>query len=247
MQLLLLRHGESLWNLENRFTGWKDIDLTSNGINEATFAAKQILKEKIKINSINTSQLIRAIHTTKILTKIINYPLSKVEYNWRLNERHYGALQGLNKSETAAKYGEEQVLIWRRSFDIPPPLMELDDKRHPRFNPQFNHINRKVLPSGESLKMVIERLQPFWKNYFDTIKRNNGNHLIVAHSNSLRAIVKILDKLSDKEVLSLNIPTGAPLLYQFDQNYNVINKKYLINDEDLEKRQKNIENQGKAK
>jgi 2,3-bisphosphoglycerate-dependent phosphoglycerate mutase len=125
--------------------------------------------------------------------------------------------------------------------------MEQDDKRHPRFNPQFNHIDRKILPSGESLKMVIERLQPFWKNYFHAIKRNNGNHIIVAHSNSLRAIVKILDKLSDIEVLSLNIPTGVPLLYQFDENYNVINKKYLINDEDLEKRKKNIENQGKAK
>jgi 2,3-bisphosphoglycerate-dependent phosphoglycerate mutase len=214
---------------------------------EAEFAAHQIGKENLLIHSIYTSQLLRAVHTTKILTSVIDYPFSNVKYSWRLNERHYGSLQGLNKSETAAKYGEEQVLIWRRSFDIPPPLMKMDDKRHPRFNSKFDNIKDKDLPSGESLKMVIKRLSPFWEKYFNSIKDSKGTHIIVAHSNSLRAIVKIIDKLSNEEVLSLNIPTGVPLLYQFDNSYNVVDKRYLINKRALQQKQNNVKNQGKAK
>ena len=246
MKLILLRHGESQWNLENRFTGWKDVNLTSNGIKEANFAAEQIIKENLSISSIYTSQLIRAIHTAKILASKINYPFSKLKYDWRLNERHYGSLQGLNKSETAAKFGEEKVLIWRRSFDTPPPSMNIDDKRHPRFNPKFKSIRSKDLPSGESLKMVIERIYPFWKKYLKYIRNEDGNHIIVAHSNSLRAIVKILDQLSEKEIMKVNIPTGVPLVYDLNNANNVINKKYLIDKEQLQIKQDLVKKQGKV-
>ena len=156
MKLILLRHGESQWNLENRFTGWKDVSLTKKGITEASFSANQLIKANIKINSVYTSILNRATETTDIVTNIINFPKKDIQYDWRLNERHYGALQGLNKSETAKKYGENQVHIWRRSFDIPPPHLDHDDERHPRFNNKFKNIKSK-LPVGESLKNVINR------------------------------------------------------------------------------------------
>jgi 2,3-bisphosphoglycerate-dependent phosphoglycerate mutase len=246
MKLILLRHGQSQWNLENRFTGWKDVDLTDKGIQEAKFAANQINQERIHISSIYTSKLLRAIRTAKIVCNEINFPLKSVHYDWRLNERHYGTLQGLNKSETAAKYGEKQVLIWRRSFDIPPPLLEEDDERHPKFDEAFKEIDRSDLPSGESLNNVIQRLEPFWNTYKNFLKQNQGNHLIVAHSNSLRAIVKILDKLTEKEIMKVNIPTGVPLVYELNNDNNVINKKYLINDEELKIKQDLVARQGKV-
>ena len=245
MKLVLLRHGESQWNLENRFTGWTDVDLTPTGIEEAKFAANQLIKENIKISSVYTSTLLRAIHTSNIVCKKISFPIEDVNYEWRLNERHYGALQGLNKSETAAKYGEEQVLIWRRSFDIPPPLIKEDDSRHPKFNDAFKDIELKNLPSGESLMNVIKRLEPFWETYENSFFKDNRNHLIIAHSNSLRAIVKILDKLSDKAIMKINIPTGVPLVYTFNDN-KIISKKYLIDEEELLFKQNLIKKQGKA-
>ena len=245
MQLILLRHGESEWNLLNQFTGWTDVGLTENGIQEAKFSAEQILKENIVINTIYTSVLLRSTHTAEIIADIIGFNKKNIKYNWRLNERHYGALQGFNKSETAAKYGEEQVQIWRRSYDIAPPLLSNDDKRHPRFNEQFRDIEN--LPTGESLKNVIDRLNPFWDQYLSNIKENPGNHLIVAHSNSLRAIVKILDNLSDKEIMSVNIPTGVPLVYTFSSDFDVINKNYLIDQAKLKEKQAMVENQGKAR
>ena len=246
MKLILLRHGQSQWNLENRFTGWKDVDLTDQGIQEAKFAANQINQEGIHISSIYTSKLLRAIRTAKIVCNEINFPLESIHYDWRLNERHYGALQGLNKSETAAKYGEEQVLIWRRSFDIPPPLLKEDDKRHPKYDKAFKEIDRSDLPSGESLNNVIKRLEPFWKTYKNFLKQNHGNHLIVAHSNSLRAMVKTLDKLTEKEIMKVNIPTGVPLVYDLNNDNNVINKKYLISDEELKIKQDIVAKQGKV-
>ena len=242
MKLILLRHGESEWNLLNKFTGWTDVDLTENGINEAKFSGKQLLKKNISINTIYTSLLIRATHTSDIVSNIVGFNKNDIQYNWRLNERHYGALQGLNKSETATKYGEDQVHIWRRSYDISPPLLSEDDERHPK----FNDIDGE-LPVGESLKNVIERLIPFWEDYSKNIKDNPGSHLIVAHSNSLRAIIKILDQLSDKEIISVNIPTGVPLVYTFDNNFNVINKEYLIDENQLKEKQEIVANQGKAK
>jgi 2,3-bisphosphoglycerate-dependent phosphoglycerate mutase len=244
MKLILLRHGESEWNLLNQFTGWTDIGLTENGIQEAKFSAKQILKENITIDTIYTSILLRSTHTAEIIADMINFNKKNIQYDWRLNERHYGALQGLNKSETASKYGEEQVQIWRRSYDIAPPLLSENDKRHPRFNKKFQNIEN--LPTGESLKNVIDRLNPFWNQYLANIKENLGNHLIIAHSNSLRAIVKILDQLSDEEIVSVNIPTGIPLVYKFDDNFNVIHKEYLIDQAKLEEKQAIVVNQGKA-
>ena len=246
MKFILLRHGESKWNLENKFTGWTDVSLTDNGALEAEFAGQLLLKNNIEIQSIYTSLLKRATQTAEIVSKIINFPTIKINYDWRLNERHYGGLQGLNKSETAAKYGEEQVKLWRRSYDISPPLLGSNDNRHPRFDKKFQNINAD-LPSGESLKDVIKRLNPFLKKYFSNLRSEGGNHLIVAHSNSLRAIVKILEQLSNEEILDLNIPTGAPLLYELDNDLNVIDKNYLIDENELKKKQENIINQGKPK
>ena len=246
MKLILLRHGESEWNLLNKFTGWTDVDLTENGINEAKFSGEQLLKENIPINTLYTSLLIRAIHTANIVSSIIGFNKNDIQYSWRLNERHYGALQGLNKSETATQYGEDQVHVWRRSYDISPPLLSEEDERHPRFNKKFRDIDGS-LPAGESLKDVINRLNPFWEQFLKNIKNNTGNHLIVAHSNSLRAIIKILDKLSDKEIVSVNIPTGVPLVYTFDNNFNVIHKEYLIDKAELKEKQEIVKNQGKAK
>jgi 2,3-bisphosphoglycerate-dependent phosphoglycerate mutase len=246
MKLILLRHGESRWNFENRFTGWKDVSLTKTGIEEANFSGQQLLKANLKIKSVYTSILNRATETTNIVIDIINFPRKDVQYNWRLNERHYGALQGLNKSETAAKYGENQVHIWRRSYDIPPPLLDKDDDRNPKFENKFKSIEGD-LPIGESLKNVIDRLNPFWKEYTAHLNEIQGDHLIVAHSNSLRAIVKILDKLSDKEIISVNIPTGIPLVYTLDKHLHVIKKEYLINEEKLKEKQDIVANQGKVK
>jgi len=245
MKLILIRHGESIWNLLNQFTGWTDVGLTDNGIKEARFAAKKILKENIVINTIYTSLLKRSTHTAEIIADIINFDKKNVQYNWRLNERHYGALQGLNKSETAIKYGEDQVHIWRRSYDVAPPLLSNDDERHPKFNEKFKNIEN--MPTGESLKNVIDRLNPFWNQYLANIKENPGNHLIIAHSNSLRAIVKILDQLSDDEIVSVNIPTGIPLVYEFDDNFNIIHKEYLIDQAKLKEKQAIMVNQGKVK
>jgi len=246
MKLILLRHGQSQWNLENRFTGWKDVSLTQEGIDEATFSANALLKNNLQIKSVYTSLLNRATETTDIVTDIINFPKEEIKYEWRLNERHYGALQGLNKSETASKYGEDQVKIWRRSYDTPPPLLDMDDERHPRFNNKFKIIDGD-LPNGESLKNVIDRLKPFWDNYINYITENKGNHLIIAHSNSLRAIVKILDQLSHEKIISVDIPTGVPLVYTLDKSLNVLEKEYLINEETLKEKQEIVANQGKAK
>ncbi len=246
MKLILLRHGESLWNLENKFTGWKDVSLTSSGISEAKYSGEELLKNNLQVKSIYTSLLNRATETTDIVAGIINFPKNEIKLDWRLNERHYGALQGLNKSETASKYGEEQVKIWRRSYDIPPPLLDMDDERHPKFNDKFKNILGE-LPAGESLKNVIDRIKPFWNKYVDDIIKNNGDHLIVAHSNSLRAIVKILESLSEAEIIEVNIPTGVPLVYELDNKLNIIDKKYLIDEETLKRKKEIVENQGKIK
>ena len=244
MKLILLRHGESEWNKLNKFTGWTDVDLTKQGIDEAAFSGQQILNEKITVDYIYTSFLKRAINTSKIVADILDFHKENIIYDWRLNERHYGALQGLNKSETAEKFGEEQVKIWRRSFSVPPPKLSFDDKRHPRFFKIFNNIEGS-LPDGESLEDVIIRLKPFLKKFFNFVTKKNGNYLIVAHSNSLRAIVKILDSLSDEEIISLNIPTGIPLVYDLDKDLNVLNKKYLIDEKRLKEKEEIVINQGK--
>ncbi len=247
MKLILLRHGESQWNLENRFTGWKDVPLTQSGIIEAQYAAEKLIEMEIAFNSIYTSFLLRATHTAEIVAKSLKFDHNKIIKDWRLNERHYGDLQGLNKSETASKYGEKQVHIWRRSFDTPPPMLPKDDSRYKEVENTYKRLNVSNAIKGESLKNVIDRLNPFWQKYYSNIMKIRGNHIIVAHSNSLRAIIKILDNLSDQEIMSVNIPTGIPLVYTFNQGNKIINKKYLINESELIKKQKIIENQGKKK
>ena len=247
MKLILLRHGESQWNLENRFTGWKDVPLTQSGIIEAQYAAEKLIEMEIDFNSIYTSFLSRAIHTAEIVAKSLKFDHNEIIKDWRLNERHYGDLQGLNKSETASKYGEKQVHIWRRSFDTPPPMLQKDDSRYKEVENAYRGLNVSNAIKGESLKNVIDRLNPFWKKYYSNIMKIRSNHIIVAHSNSLRAIIKILDNLSDQEIMNVNIPTGIPLVYTFNQGNKIINKKYLINESELIKKQKIIENQGKKK
>lgn len=246
MKLVLLRHGESEWNLSNKFTGWTDVNLTDKGKREAIFAAKQIKKNNIHIKSIYTSILTRATHTSCLVANEIGFEKNKINYNWRLNERHYGALQGLNKSETASQYGEDQVKIWRRSYNIPPPLLNFDDKRHPKFDEKFKKIQKNLLPSGESLELVVERIKPFFEEYLANIDQKS-DHLIVAHSNSLRAIIKQLEKLTNDEIVSVNIPTGAPLVYEIDNEMIVVNKYYLLSEEKIKKEQEKIINQGKIK
>tara|TARA_B110000003_G_scaffold223243_1_gene223590 strand:- start:2136 stop:2879 length:744 start_codon:yes stop_codon:yes gene_type:complete len=243
MHLILLRHGESEWNLSNRFTGWKDVSLTKNGIKEANYAGEQLSKTNIIIKSIHTSLLNRATQTANIVADIIQFPIENIKHDWRLNERHYGALQGLNKAETAEKYGEEQVHIWRRSYDIAPPLLSEEDIRHPKFEKKFKDISES-LPIGESLKDVIKRLNPFWKMYLEHIANCEGNHLIVAHSNSLRAIIKILDQLNAEQIVDINIPTGVPLVYKLSDKLDVKSKRYLIDDDILEKKKEAIKKQG---
>ena len=246
MKIILLRHGESQWNLENRFTGWTDVELTELGKIEAEYSAKQILKRNINVDVIYSSVLKRSIHTASIVAKSIGYQTSKIKKNWRLNERHYGELQGLNKSETAKNYGENQVHKWRRSFDIPPPPLKKDDKRHPINNKTFKDIKEDKLPCGESLKDVIVRLEPFWSKFFNQISKDK-NYLIVAHSNSLRAIIKIIEKISDKKIIDVEIPTGVPLVYDLDDKFKIINKEFLIEEELLKTKQELVKNQGKAK
>ena len=244
MNLILLRHGESEWNLKNQFTGWKDVSLTENGKKEALFAGHEITKLNLTIDKVFCSKLIRAKETCDIVCNEINYNFKKVVFDWRLNERHYGALQGLNKSETAKKYGEDQVKIWRRSYDIPPPLLKEEDKRHKEICNQFNDI-AEYIPRAESLKNVIDRIKPFWNN-FNAKSKYSENYLIVGHSNSLRAVVKIIENLSSKEIIDIEIPTGVPLLYKFDSNFNLHKKTFLIDQEELIKKQDLIKKQGKA-
>ena len=235
-KLVLLRHGESIWNLENRFTGWTDVDLTKNGENEAKKAGELLLRENLNIKTVYVSLLKRAIKTSKICLNRLNLNESEVNYDWRLNERHYGNLQGLNKAETAKIYGDEQVLLWRRSYDIQPPPLSREDKRHPKHDSLYKDIDENLLPDTESLKDTIKRVMPLWLNQILRQLKNHKNVLIVAHGNSLRAIVKILKDLSSEQILMLNIPTGAPYLFEFNEEFDLISDKYLGNKDEVAKK-----------
>ena len=224
--IVLLRHGESLWNHENRFTGWTDVNLSQNGKDEAKRAGLLLKNNDYSFDSVYTSCLKRANLTMDICLKEMLSSDIEVVYDWRLNERHYGALQGLNKSETAKKFGEEQVFIWRRSYDIPPPPLELGDKRHPANDSKYNNISA-LLPSSESLKDTYNRLLPLLTKKILKQVKLGRKILIVAHGNSLRAIVKYLDKLSNDEIVKINIPTGQPLVYELDANLSPIKNFYL--------------------
>lgn len=226
-KLVLLRHGQSAWNLENRFTGWKDVDLSPEGVLEATAAGKLLANEGYTFDVAYTSVLKRAIRTLWITLDGLDQMWIPVIRSWRLNERHYGALQGLNKKETVDLHGKEQVQIWRRSFDTPPPALELDDLRHPRFDPRYANVAAEDLPSSESLKDTIARFLPLWNTEIAPAIRSGKRVLIAAHGNSLRALVKHLDGISDEAITELNIPTGIPLLYELDDNLKPLASRYL--------------------
>ena len=244
--LVLLRHGESEWNLENRFTGWTDVNLTKKGELEAQSSGELLKKGQFKFDFVYTSLLKRAIQTMELCLKKNNTKNIPIVYDWRLNERHYGALQGLNKTETAQKYGEKQVLLWRRSYDIPPPKLPLNDKRHPSYDLKYQKLHKKELPSGECLKDTINRVLPLWDNNIVPKILLGKRILIVAHGNSLRAIIKILDNISNENIIELNIPTGIPLIYELDNKLNPIKNYYLGDLDELGKRLDNVLSQGKS-
>jgi len=226
-QLVLLRHGESVWNKENRFTGWTDVDLSEQGIVEARQGGKLLVAEGFEFDVAFTSVLKRAIRTLWIVLEEMDLMWLPVERSWRLNERHYGALQGLNKAETAKKEGAEQVYRWRRSFAVRPPALSIDDPRHPGFERQYARLEPAQLPAAESLKDTLERVMPYWYTSIVPCLQAGDRVLISAHGNSLRALVKHLDHISDDEIPELNIPTGIPLVYRLDENLDVIDRHYL--------------------
>lgn len=246
-KLVLMRHGESQWNLENRFTGWTDVDLTDTGREQARKAGELLKKEGFTFDLAYTSVLKRAIRTLWIALDAMDAMYTPVGVNWRLNERHYGALQGLNKSETAAKYGDEQVLIWRRAYAIAPEPLSLDDERHPRFDLRYAKIPADQLPATECLKDTVARVLPFWNDSIATAIRAGRNVLIAAHGNSLRALIKHLDNVSDDDIVNLNIPTGQPLVYELDDDLRPIRHYYLGDAAEIEAAMAAVAAQGKAK
>jgi 2,3-bisphosphoglycerate-dependent phosphoglycerate mutase len=225
--LVLLRHGESTWNLENRFTGWTDVPLSEQGVREAHEAAAMLDDAGIAPEILHTSTLLRAIQTANICLEDMGRSWLPVRRSWRLNERHYGALEGLNKSETTAKYGEEQVKLWRRSYATPPPALESDDPRHPRADPRYRDLPPDVLPAAESLKDVVGRMLPWWEDAIVSDIRTGRCVLVAAHGNSLRALVMHLDGMSEDEVVALNIPTGVPLVYELGDDLRPESSRFL--------------------
>lgn len=247
MKLVLVRHGESEWNKQNLFTGWHDVDLSEKGHEEAKQGGKLLRDEGYDFDVAYTSRLKRAIHTLNHILDEMDRNWIPVNKAWQLNERHYGALQGLNKSETAEKYGEDQVKIWRRSFDVKPPALEEDDERNPAKQPAYKYVDKYFLPLTESLETTIERVIPY---YLETIVpeiRAGKSVLIAAHGNSLRALVKYLDNISDEDILGLNIPTGTPLVYELGDDFKAISHRYLGDQAAIEAKMKAVANQGAKK
>jgi 2,3-bisphosphoglycerate-dependent phosphoglycerate mutase len=226
-KLILVRHGQSTWNVDNLFTGWHDVDLSDLGREEAVLAGRELQNEKLEPQIAFTSVLKRAIRTLWLILDTTDRMWIPVERSWRLNERHYGALQGLNKAQTVQKHGEAQVKIWRRSYDVPPPPLGLDDPRHPRFDPRYADLDPKLLPASESLKDTLARVLPFWETRVVPELRSNKNVLVVAHGNSLRALVKMLDLMSESEIVEFNIPTGVPMLYELDEQIQPTSRRFL--------------------
>lgn len=226
-RVVLLRHGQSTWNLANRFTGWTDVDLTPQGVREAESAGDLLKKEGFEVDLAYTSVLKRAIRTLWITLDRMDRMWIPVERHWRLNERHYGALQGLNKAETAEKHGAEQVKIWRRSYATPPPALESDDPRHPRFDPRYAQLPASELPASEALSDTVARVVPYWEETILPAIRSGRQVLVAAHGNSLRALVKYLDGVSDDDIVGLNIPTGIPLVYDLDDDLKATGSRYL--------------------
>jgi 2,3-bisphosphoglycerate-dependent phosphoglycerate mutase len=246
-KVVLLRHGESDWNRENRFTGWTDVDLSELGRQEAKAAGQLLKKEGYTFDQAFTSVLKRAIRTLNLALDEMGLLWIPVQRSWRLNERHYGALQGLNKAETAAKFGDDQVKVWRRSYDIPPPPLEKTDERFPAFDPRYADVPRAALPATECLKDTVARFVPYWQDVIAPSIKAGKKVVIAAHGNSLRALVKYLDGISDQDIVELNIPTGIPLVYELDDKLEAIRKYYLGDAAEIEAKMKAVANQGKAK
>jgi 2,3-bisphosphoglycerate-dependent phosphoglycerate mutase len=246
-KLVLLRHGESTWNKENRFTGWTDVDLSDKGMEEASKAGEVLKREGFVFDVAYTSVLKRAIYTLWSVLSKMDLAWISVNNSWRLNERHYGALQGLNKSETAAKFGEDQVLVWRRSYDIPPPALEKNDPRNPASDPRYKGLSDKEIPLTECLKDTVERFLPYWHETIAPMVKSSKRVIIAAHGNSLRALVKYLDNIPDDKIVGVNIPTGLPLVYELDDNLKPIKSYYLGDPEEVKKAMEAVASQGKAK
>lgn len=245
-KVLLLRHGESVWNKENRFTGWTDVDLSEKGVVEAQEAGKILKAEGFSFDLAYTSVLKRAIKTLNIALEQMDLLWIPVVKNWRLNERHYGALQGLNKAETAERHGGDQVHLWRRSYDVPPPALDEDDERFPGRDPRYRDLETKELPHTECLKDTVERFLPQWHNEIGPTIKTGKRVIVAAHGNSLRALVKYLDDISDEEIPGLNIPTGVPLVYELDEELKPIKHYYLGDAEAVEKAAQAVANQAKG-
>lgn len=246
-KLVFLRHGQSIWNLENRFTGWTDVGLTDLGRQEAHVSGQQLRDNGFTFDIAITSVLKRAIHTLWIVLEEMELDWLPVYNAWQLNERHYGALQGLNKAEMAVKFGEAQVKLWRRSYDVPPPALEWDDPRHPRFDRRYADLTKDELPGCESLKNTLERVLPYWHSTLVPMIKSGKRVLISAHGNSLRALVKYLDNISDQEIVELNIPTGIPLVYELDQDLKPLKSYYLADEAAVKAAAEAVAKQGSAK
>lgn len=247
IKLVLLRHGESIWNKENRFTGWTDVDLSEKGIDEARQAGRVLKQHGFVFDVAFTSVLKRAIRTLWLVLDEMDLMWIPIHLSWRLNERHYGALQGLNKAETAAKFGDEQVLLWRRSYDVPPPALEPSDARYPGHDPRYRHLSPHELPLTECLKDTVARFLPYWHEVIAPTVQAGQRVIITAHGNSLRALVKYLDHISDEDIVGMNIPTGIPLVYELDETLNPIKSYYLGDPEEVRKAMQSVADQGKAK
>mgnify|MGYP001000901814 FL=1 len=245
-KIVLLRHGESTWNQENRFTGWTDVDLTPQGIQEAQNAGRLLREHGFAFDIAYTSVLKRAIRTLWIVLDEMDQMWIPVQHTWRLNERHYGALQGLNKAETAAQYGDEQVLIWRRSYDVRPPALTADDSRYAGMDPRYKNLAHDDIPLTECLKDTVARFLPYWNTTIAPQVQAGKSVIIAAHGNSLRALVKYLDNISDEDILNCNIPTGVPLIYELDDNLKPIQNYYLGNSAEIQEAMQNVANQGKS-
>jgi 2,3-bisphosphoglycerate-dependent phosphoglycerate mutase len=243
--LVLIRHGESEWNKLNLFTGWTDVDLSENGMKEAENAAKALKENNIIPEVCFTSYLKRAIKTLNIVLDKMDLDYLPVEKSWRLNEKHYGALQGLNKKETVEKYGEEQVLLWRRGFDVQSPKLEMTDKRAPMNDPRYKGIDKNELPLTESLHDCINRLLPYYKEHILKAFSNHDTVLVVAHGNSLRGVVKTLKNMTPEEIIAFNIPTGIPYVFTLDEELNYVKDEFLADKETLRKQMEKVANQGK--
>lgn len=245
--LVLVRHGESEWNKENRFTGWQDVDLSEKGQAEAIKGGKALKDRGFVFDVAYTSLLKRAIHTLNFILDEMDLVWLPVHKNWRLNERHYGALQGLNKAETAARHGEEQVKVWRRSYDTPPPAMDVNDPRHPSHDPRYKDVPVAELPNCESLKDTVARFLPLWNETLVPAIKSGKNVLIVAHGNSIRALMQHLEGMTPDEIMGVNMPTGIPLLYKLDENFKVLGKEFIGDADEVKAAIESVANQGKAK